>query len=339
MVASEEIFTIRKVFLTALINMNKKPKVSIIILTWNAESRILEQIQNLSTLNTSGLAVSVLVVDNNSSDKTAEIAKKLKLPNMGYYFIQNSTNLGFAEGNNVGMRYVLKNGADYIALQNDDTILDKNLLINMVREHQNIPEAGAISPKIYFAKNYEFHKHYKASDLGNVIWYAGGDIDWKNIYGSNHGVDQVDNGQFDEARDTDFATGCFVVYKRNALLKAGLYDKRYYLYMEDADHAQRLKRVGFSVMYSPKGKLWHKVSQGSGIGSELNDYFITRNRMLFGMKYAILWTKQALLRESFRLMFTGRKWQKIGIRDYFLGRFGRGSWPPAHRASGPEGNI
>lgn len=306
--------------------MNKLPKVSIIILTWNAESRILEQIQNLSTLDISGLQVNVLVVDNNSGDKTAEIAKKIKLPNMGYHFIQNSSNLGFAEGNNVGIRYALKTGADYIVLQNDDTILDKNLLVNMINEYQNIPDAGAISPKIYFAKGYEFRKHYKKSDLGKVIWYAGGDIDWNNIYGSNHGVDEIDHGQFDENRETDFATGCFVVYKREALEKVGLYDKRYYLYMEDADHAQRLKKAGFRVVYSPKGCLWHKVSQGSGIGSELNDYYLTRNRMLFGMKYASLWTKQALLRESFRLFFSGRKWQRIGVRDYYLRKFGKGSW-------------
>ncbi|MEK7550247.1 MAG: glycosyltransferase family 2 protein [Patescibacteria group bacterium] len=306
--------------------MKQKPKVSVIILTWNAESRIAEQLDNLASLNINGLTVEVIVVDNNSSDKTTEIAKGYKFSNMGYRFIQNDTNLGFAEGNNVGMRYALNSGSNYIALQNDDTILDKNLLINMVGEFRNTPTVGAISPKIYFAKGYEFHKHYKKSDLGKIIWYAGGNIDWNNVYGSNRGVDEVDHGQFDESRDTDFATGCFVVYKREALKKAGLYDKRYYLYMEDADHAQRLKKTGFRVMYSPMSKLWHKVSQGSAIGSELNDYYLTRNRMIFGMKYARLWTKQALLRESFRLLLTGRKWQKIGIRDFYLGRLGKGSW-------------
>jgi len=306
--------------------MKNKPKVSIIILTWNAEKRITEQIYNLSTLDTTGLIASVLVVDNNSGDKTASVARKLKLHNMSYCYIQNSTNLGFAEGNNVGIRYALSSGADYIVLQNDDTILDKDILVNMIREHQNIPEAGAVSPKIYFARGFEFHKHYKDSDLGKVIWYAGGDIDWKNIYGSNHGVDEIDHGQFDESRDTDFATGCFVMYKRNALEKAGLYDKRYYLYMEDTDLSERIKRAGFRVMYSPIAKLWHKVSQSSGIGSEHNDYYLTRNRMLFGMTYAKLRTKFALFRESIKLLLSGRKWQKIGIRDYYLGKFGKGSW-------------
>ena len=96
--------------------------------------------------------------------------------------------------------------------------------------------------------------------------------------------------------------------------------------MEDSDLSERIKKAGFKVMYSPRGRLWHKVSQGSGIGSELNDYFITRNRMLFGMTYAKLRTKFALFRESIKLLLIGRKWQKIGIRDYYLGKFGKGSW-------------
>lgn len=306
--------------------MTKIPKVSVIILTWNAAPRIKDQLINIENLNTDGLDVEVVIVDNDSKDDTAKIVLAYKFKKLKQHFVQNNDNLGFAEGNNVGISYALESGSDYVALQNDDTILDKNLLVNIVQEHQNMPEAGAISPKIYFAKGYEYKKHYKTFDLGKVIWYAGGDIDWENIYGSNHGVDQVDNGQFETASDTGFATGCFVVYKHEALEKAGLYDKKYYLYMEDADLSERIKKAGFKVMYSPRGRLWHKVSQGSGIGSELNDYFITRNRMLFGMTYAKLRTKFALFRESIKLLLIGRKWQKIGIRDYYLGRFGKGSW-------------
>jgi GT2 family glycosyltransferase len=87
-----------------------------------------------------------------------------------------------------------------------------------------------------------------------------------------------------------------------------------------------MKKVGWKVLFSPEGFMWHKVSQSSGIGSGQNDYFLTRNRMLFGMKYAQLRTKFALLKESIKLLLIGRKWQKIGIRDYYLGRFGKGSW-------------
>ena len=79
-------------------------------------------------------------------------------------------------------------------------------------------------------------------------------------------------------------------------------------------------------MFAPKAKVWHKVAQSSGIGSGLNDYFITRNRLLFGFKYASARARFALMRESFRLLFFGRKWQKIGAKDFYFNKFYKGSW-------------
>lgn len=308
-----------------------KPKVSVIILSWNRKNDTLETIKSLAESNINNFLMEIYVVDNGSSDGSPEAIKKLfkemkKSDKLSTKITELSTNLGFAGGNNVGMKDALSLGFDYIALLNDDTLVDKNLVGNMIKEHLRLSDAGAISPKIYFAKGFEFYKKYKENELGKVFWYAGGDIDWNNVYGSNHGVDEVDGGQYDEVRETDFATGCFVVYKAKALKEVGLYDEKYFAYMEDADHAQRVKKKGWEVFYSPKGVLWHKVSQSSGIGSELNDYFLTRNRMRFGMRYALLRTKFALFRESIKLLLNGRKWQKIGVRDFYLGRWGKGSW-------------
>lgn len=309
--------------------MVKILQVVVIILSWNRKKDTLETIKSLSSANTDGFKLEIMVVDNGSTDGSVEVLEKL---GTRIKLIKNQVNLGFAEGNNVGIRDALARRFDYIALLNDDTVVDKDLVRNILREHQRYPKAGAISPKIYFAKGFEFHDRYKAADLGKVIWYAGGDIDWANVYGSNHGVDEVDNGQFNKVKEVDFATGCFVMYKPKAMKEAGLYDKRYFAYLEDADHAQRLKKAGWQVLYSPKGFLWHKVAQSSGIGSELNDYFLTRNRLIFGFKYASLRAKFALFRESIKLLFKGRKWQRIGIRDFYLRKRGKGSW-----ASGPKG--
>lgn len=307
--------------------MAKIPHVAVIILSWNRKKDTLETIESLIKSNIRGFRMDIIVVDNGSTDGSVEAIENLQFSKkIELKLIINKSNLGFAEGNNVGMRYSLKHGFDYIALLNDDTSVDENLVGNIIRQHEKYPEAGAISPKIYFAQGFEYHKKYKTSELGRVIWYAGGSIDWNNVYGSNYGVDEVDKGQFDQTRDTDFATGCFVMYKAKVLKDIGLYDKKYFAYMEDADHAQRTKRAGYRVLYSPKGWLWHKVSQSSGIGSELNDYFLTRNRMIFGMRYASLRTKFALFRESIKLLLIGRKWQKIGIKDYYLKKYGKGSW-------------
>lgn len=301
--------------------VKKIPRVCVIILSWNRKNDTLETIKSLASSSVSGFKLEIMVVDNGSTDGSQEAVRKMPIR-----LIELPENLGFAQGNNIGMKDALRRKFDYIALLNDDTFADQNLIKNILEEHQKYPRAGAISPKIYFAKGFEFKNKYRKSDLGKIIWYAGGDIDWDNVYGSNHGVDEVDTGQFDKVRETDFATGCFVMYKAKALKEVGLYDKRFFAYLEDADHAQRLKKAGWKVLYSPKGWLWHKVAQSSGIGSGLNDYFLTRNRMIFGMRYARLRTKFALLRESLKLLLTGRKWQKIGTRDFYFGRWGKGSW-------------
>lgn len=107
----------------------------------------------------------------------------------------------------------------------------------------------------------------------------------------------------------------------------GNFDTKYYTYLEDADFSLRTKKAGWKIIYFPKIYLWHKVAQSSGIGSSLNDYFLSRNRLLFGLKYAPFRTKLALFKESAKLMISGRRWQKIGIRDFYLRRFGKGSWP------------
>lgn len=306
--------------------MSKIPKVFIVILNWNRKDDTLATVKNIEGLVVRGYELVTVVVDNGSTDGSRKVLTGYKISTGKYKYIQNSKNLGFAEGNNVGMRYCLIRGANYVMLLNDDTIVDKNLIIDLLGVFKKYPDAGILAPKIYFAKGYEFRKRYKAGELGRVIWYAGGDIDWNNVYGSNHGVDSVDTGQFDKVVDTDFATGCCMFVRKEVLKKVGLFDKRYFAYLEDADLSQKAKKAGYRILYAPPAKLWHKVSQSSGIGSDLNDYFITRNRMIFGLSYASLRPKLALIRESLKLLVKGRKWQKIAIRDFYLGRFEKGSW-------------
>ena len=113
---------------------------------------------------------------------------------------------------------------------------------------------------------------------------------------------------------------------KEVLEKVGLFDEKYFMYYEDTDLSLRIRKAGFKVLYVPTGIVWHKIAQSSGIGSDLNDYYITRNRLLFGVKYAKLRTKLALFKESIRFLINGRKWQKRAVIDYFIGNFEKGSW-------------
>lgn len=305
-----------------------KPKVSIIILTTNALAMTKEQLKDIEKLDTKKIDCECLVVDNGSHDGSEEELSGLTLPNMDYKFIESGANLGFAGGNNVGIKDVLKRGFDYIILMNNDLILPSDIVTELVKFMEKNPDVGIASPKMYFAKGYEFHKDkYKESEKGKVIWYAGGVIDKNNVYSVHRGVDEVDHGQYDKTEDTDFANGATVIIRRKVFEKVGLLDSSYFLYWEDADFSQRARQNGFRVVYFPKTWIWHKVSASTGgSGSPTNDYFLVRNRYYFASKYLPIRTKFAVLRDTFRIIFTGRKWQKWGAIDGILGVRGMGMW-------------
>jgi len=303
-----------------------KKKVTTIVLNWNGWKDTISCLESLSLVDTSSFDLEVLVVDNASNDDSIHKLEEYK-KKFDFKLIQNTSNLGFAEGNNVGLRYAISKGFDYAMVLNNDTLVDRKIFLHLLSVFEDNGRVGVVSPKIYFAKGFEFHKErYSTRDLGRVIWYAGGKVDWNNVMGINLGVDEVDQGQFEEIKEVDFATGCSSIFSVPVLKKVGLYDKRYFMYFEDVDLSLRIKKAGYKVLFQPKGIVWHKVAQSSNIGSDLNDYFISRNRLLFGLKYAQLRTKIALFRESLRFLLRGRKWQKIGVRDFYLGKFGKGSW-------------
>lgn len=264
----------------------------------------------------------IILVDNdpeNRFDPNKKLPERVQV-------VVNEQNFGYSEGNNVGIRQAMSENADYVMILNNDTKLDKNCLINLVSCLENA-NTGAAVPKIYFEKGYEFHKErYKKDDLEKVIWYAGGIMDWENLIGHHRGVDEVDNGQYDKSEETQQLTGCCVLLKRQILEKVGLFDKKYFLYYEDADLSVRIKKAGYNIIYCPKALAWHKNAGSSGSGSILQDYYITRNRLLFGSKYASARTRLALLREALKILISGRKWQKKGIKDFFQMRMGKGSF-------------
>ncbi|WKZ26038.1 MAG: glycosyltransferase family 2 protein [bacterium] len=305
-----------------------KTKVSIIILTTNALSMTKEQLLDVAKLDTGNLDVECMIVDNGSPDGTEEALKDYKLSNMKYKFIQSGANLGFAGGNNVGIKDAVRRKFDYIILMNNDLILQKDIVVKLVDYMKKNPEVGIASPKMYFAKGYEFHKdRYKTSEKGNVLWYAGGIIDKHNVYTSHRGVDEIDKGQYDKIEETDVANGACVIVKREVFKKVGLLDASFFLYWEDADFSERVIRAGYKVMYYPDTWMWHKVSASTGgSGSPTNDYFLIRNRFYYSMRYSPLRTKFAVLRDTVRQIFTGRTWQKWGAIDALLGRKGMGQW-------------
>lgn len=300
-------------------------KVIISILDYNQEKDTLSCLHSLDQLVTDNFTIEIIIIDNYPKVTFSLGNEKFRHP---ITIVKTKENKGFSGGHNIGIKKALGMEADYVIVLNNDTRVDKNLVKELVNASRADKKRGAIVPKIYFEKGHEYHKdRYKSHELGKVIWYAGGAMDWNNINGSHRGVDEVDSGQYDTPSQTDLITGCCVLFPRHVLEKTKGFDDRFFLYYEDADLNERIKKLGLSIWYQPTAMLWH-INAGAtgGSGSVLQDYFISRNRMLFGMRYARLRTKIALVRESLRLIKTGREWQKKGVRDYYKGKFGRGSY-------------
>lgn len=296
-----------------------KLKIAIVVLNYNGQKDTLECIQSLKKVKKDNFLVETIVVDNGSDDGSAKAFLKLR----GIKLILNDQNLGYSGGNNIGIKKALSLNADYIFVLNNDTLVDKNILINLV----HAASAGdIISPKIYFAPGFEFHKgRYQKSDLGKVIWYAGAKIDWQNIIGQHIGVDEVDHGQYSKSHEIDLATGAAMFVARSVFEKIGLFDEKYFLYLEDMDFCVRAKRAGFKIIFEPGAILWHKnASSSGGSGSKLQDYYITRNRLLFAFRHAPLKTKFALLRHI--LSKARDPIKRKALIDFLTLNLGKGSY-------------
>lgn len=298
-------------------------KIGFVTVNYHSDQDTLELIEQLAKCSVpKGSSLVLYVVDN---DKSEDLRKKLNKYKFSIY-LDSPGNIGFAGGNNIGLKKCIEDRIDIIVMINNDTLVPEDLVEKISSSPITDGRVGVVGGLIYFAKGFEYGEGYSETDRGKVIWYAGGKYDWANTYASHVGVDEVDRGQYQKVVETDFITGCLFITRSDVLEKVGLFDERYCLYFEDSDLGMRISKAGYKKMFDPNIKIWHKVAQSSGIGSPLNDYFLTRNRLLFGSTYSSYRTIFALYREALRKLFTGTPAQKMAIKDFFFRNFGWGSF-------------
>ncbi len=278
-------------------------KIAVVILNYKVKDLTLKCVR--SVLNSSYKDLQIIVLDNNSGDGLEEgLPKKNNLT-----FMQTGENLGYSGGNNVGIKKALEEKNEYVFILNPDTYIEKNtirVLLEKSKEHSS----DISSPKIYFANS-------------KIIWYAGGEFDSENVLGSHIGVDQKDEGQFDKDLEVDFATGAAIFVRAKVFEKIGIFDVRYFLYYEDTDFCLRAKKAGFKIMYVPQALIFHDNAKSTGLGSSLQDYYITRNRLLLASKFLPFRTRLALIREALRNLRNSAK--RKAFIDFLLCKFGKGS--------------
>lgn len=225
--------------------------------------------------------------------------KKQKYSYPNYATVIDSENLGYSHGVNRAMVHALRDGYTNLCVVNSDIIFDKNFVASTGSSLEKHP-GTIIGGKIYYAPGFEYHTdRYTEKELGNVLWYAGGTIDWNNMITAHRGVDEVDTGQYDKPESTQFVTGCLVAFDKQVVDTVGFWDESYFLYYEDTDFCQRASEAGVALLYDPTIKIWHKNAQSTdGAGSQLHQKYQNKNRLKFGLKYAPLRTKMHLLKNA-----------------------------------------
>ncbi|MEK7079355.1 MAG: glycosyltransferase family 2 protein [Patescibacteria group bacterium] len=228
------------------------------------------------------------------ADLTEE-KKGYEYPNYVTYIPER--NCGYAYGVNKAIQQAIEEGYDMFCVMNSDVFVKGDFVAKVKRNLEHHPRS-LLGGKIYYAPGYEFHKErYPDTDLGKVLWYAGGENDWKNCTTDHRGVDEVDRGQYNTFAKTDFITGCLLCYDKQVFEKVGKWDESYFLYYEDADFCERTKKADIPLYYDPAVVIWHKnAASTGGSGSPIHLEFQKRNQLIFGLKYAPFRTKLHLLK-------------------------------------------
>ena len=223
--------------------MSPWPSVGIIILNWNGRGDTLACIESLSRLDYP--ACRTAMVDNGSTDGSVA-AVATRFPEVT--LIENGRNLGYAGGNNVGLRWAMAEGLDYALLLNNDTEVAPDLLRRLVTAAEADTNCGAVGPTIYYWASPE------------RIWSAGGQVNWRNGSTRMMHLNEADTGQLGPSPwRADFVTGCALLIKRTALERVGLLDERFFAYYEETEWCARAGREGLSILQVPEAHLWHKI--------------------------------------------------------------------------------
>lgn len=251
--------------------MSSLPLVYAITLNWNQRDETLGCLQSLSNLNYANLRL--LLVDNASTDGTplavAECYPHIKI-------IINKKNLGFGAGFNVGIRYALEQGAEYVLIINNDARLAPDALTQMLSLSQ--PNIGMIAPKIYYASEPE------------RIWSLGGMRHPLNYEMIGDARGQIDCGQWDTVLERDYFVGCILLFSAKMLNEVGLFDEDFFLYYEDSDLSVRARQAGYRLLLCPLAYGWHKVAISSGGSDSPNErYWMARSSVYFFYKHIHGW--------------------------------------------------
>ena len=240
--------------------------LSIITINYNGQKDTCELI---GTLPLEDKSIEVIVIDNASAQDEATIIKE-RFPQVKV--IRSKENLGFAGGNNLGIKAAQ---GKYLFFLNNDILLKPQVsdFRPLIARLKSSPKIGIVCPKIKFSWGNQLIQFASYTPLSPIT-----------MRNKAIGCGEVDHGQFDTPHPTPYAHGAAMMIKREVIEKAGLMPECYFLYYEELDWSMMIRHAGYEIWYEPTCTVFHKESQTTGQNSPLRTYYITRNRLLFAQR-------------------------------------------------------
>lgn len=304
-----------------MLHTQVSPKVTIIILHLKNVSLLVDCIASLKKITYRNY--NIIVVHNGPENVSLRDALFPVYQHIAI-IINTGKNLGYAQGNNVGIRQALRDGAEYVLLLNDDTEVAPDFLTKLIAVAEVQQDVGMLGSKIFLY------------DQPQQVWFAGASFDNKVCDITTTEYDYGYKCEGNNIVESDYVTGCALLIRRKVLEEVGVLDKRFFLYWEDVDWGLRCIREGYKnviVMYS---HIWHKASASSGgVNSLPRVYHKTRSRLYMAKIYApqaLCKLQRGYFRDIVWLLLKSPDKSRIkrilacllAIIDYYSGKTGKG---------------
>jgi len=258
----------------------KQPKIAVIIINWNGKHLLEECLSSVENQNYDNFKI--IFIDNGSKDKSVKFVGE-KFPDVKIISLDKNT--GFAKANNIGMHKAFEDSeVEYVAILNNDAMVEKNWLSEMMKIITQDEKIGSVAPKIK-----KYYKRNIIDSIGNAIHLDGGGV-------SNH-INEIDDGQFDNITEIFGPSGCAALYSKKMLkdieIKGDFFDNDFFAYFEDIDLNWRARLRGWKSFFAPNAVVYHKHSETTGLYSPFKAFYTHRNRYFVIIKnYPLfLWLK------------------------------------------------
>jgi len=298
---------------------HSRPPVGVVIVNRDLKDSLRQTLDSFAKVNYPDLVV--VVSDNASTDGSQEMVRR-EYP--GVHLLSHARQQGYARAASLGMA-LLVDKTRYIFSTTNDVTVDPEIINALMDYAENHPQAGILGTKIFF------------HDRPNVLWHAGGRIHPLHGHSYHLGWRRKDSPRYSSVRECDFVTGCGFMLRCEALNKVGFFRDELVFYSEDAELCYRVREAGYTIVFVPEAKMWHKTGTTLAANRPLQLRYGTRNSLFLLQHHRVgiyplsLWAYLFAVCPFKMLVFALLlKWKNPvaiyqGIRDWHAGRYG---WVP-----------